>query len=197
MKVNDCIFETGAARARGLPAPDLPEIAFLGRSNVGKSSLINTLTTRRALARVSSTPGKTRQINFFRIDGRLRFVDLPGIGYARVPRAERESWQRLIAAYVGSGRPIALLVLLLDARHHLQDNDAVLLEWLLAHGLPVQLVLTKTDKLTQSERSRQLRYFTETAAALGYAGTPLPFSSVTGAGKQELWGRILEAASAS
>ena len=142
----DCVFVTGAADVAGLPPADLPEIAFAGRSNVGKSSLINALTGRRALARTSRTPGRTRQLNFFSLGGRLKIADLPGYGYASASKAEAASWRRLIKAYLG-GRPgLARCCLLVDARHGLKPGDLTMMEHLDRAGVVYQIVLTKADK---------------------------------------------------
>jgi GTP-binding protein len=193
MKIRESVFEISAASHRQFPEPDLPEVFFLGRSNVGKSSLINSLTGRHSLAKVSVTPGKTRLINFFRIDERFRLVDLPGYGYAKAGHAERKAWARLIDSYARAERPVALAVLLIDFRHHLQDLDAQTLAWLIALELPVQVVLTKADKLSRSEQTRQLRDLGEPIEALGYTGALLPYSTHKGTGKEELLSIIREA----
>ncbi len=143
----DCTFVTGAAAPAAVPPPDLPEIAFAGRSNVGKSSLINALTGRRMLARVSKAPGRTRQLNLFRLGGRLMLVDLPGYGFARAPRSEVEAWTRLVDAYL-RGRPsLRRLCLLIDARHGLKPPDTRLIAMLDADAVSYQAVLTKADKV--------------------------------------------------
>ena len=147
----DCRFITGAATTETMQAPSLPEVAFAGRSNVGKSSLINALTGRRTLARVSHTPGRTQQINFFELGGRLRLVDLPGYGFAAVARAQSGAWNRLIALYL-RGRPsLRRLCLLIDARHGLKDSDRRIMSDLDKAALSYQVVLTKADKANQTE----------------------------------------------
>lgn len=144
-------FERGVAKTADLPEADLPEIAFAGRSNVGKSSLINALTGRKALARASSEPGRTRELNFFRVGDRLRLVDLPGYGYAKAPKTEVMRWTSLMRDYL-RGRPgLARVILLIDARHGLKPGDEEVMEALDRAALVYQLILTKSDKLKPSE----------------------------------------------
>lgn len=179
-------FEIGAASPQQFPLADLPEIAFAGRSNVGKSSLLNMLVGARQLAKVSATPGKTQQINFFRVEERLRFVDLPGYGYAKASQDRRREWGRLITTYFESGRPLSMVVQLLDSRLPLQESDARVLQWFVDNGFPVQVALTKVDKLKQGERVRQERALAEAAARLGYRGSFILLSSLKGTGKKDL-----------
>jgi GTP-binding protein len=151
-------FLTSAGNAAGLPAPDLPELAFAGRSNVGKSSAINALTGRRRLAFTSKTPGRTQTINFYTLgaedDVRARLVDLPGYGYARVPQAMRAQWQELVAAYLNSRPALAGVVVIMDARHPLTPLDTQLLNWL---GDARKLVLlSKADKLPRAQHAAVL-----------------------------------------
>ena len=146
-----CEFLRGAANISDLPPPELPEVAFIGRSNVGKSSLINALTGRKTLARVSNTPGRTRQINFFRLGGRLMLADLPGYGYARVSKAESAQWTELIFAYL-RGRPnLRRAVVLIDARRGPLPNDIEVMELLDRAAVSYQLVLTKSDRVKPHE----------------------------------------------
>ena len=158
-------FLTSVASIRGLP-PDLGrEVAFAGRSNAGKSSAINALTGRRDLARTSRTPGRTRLVNFFELDDGCRLVDLPGYGYAKVPRAMSREWGALVRKYLESRRSLAGVVVLMDIRHPLTELDTTLLDWCRAADLPVLAVLTKADKLARGRR----------AAALSEVwGTPRP-----------------------
>ena len=143
----DCVFVAGAADYAGLPEAALPEVAFAGRSNVGKSSLINALTGRRTLARTSNTPGRTRQVNFFRLRDRLMLADLPGYGYARASKSEIRNWTKLIFAYL-RGRPtLRRVCLLVDARHGVRDSDEDVMRRLDAAAVSYQIVLTKCDKV--------------------------------------------------
>ena len=138
---------TGAATLAAIPAPELPEVAFAGRSNVGKSSLVNALTGRRTLARVSNAPGRTQQLNFFRLGGRLMLVDLPGYGYARAPKSVVRAWTRLVDAYL-RGRPgLRRLCLLIDTRHGLKPPDRELIGMLDVAAVSYQAILTKADKV--------------------------------------------------
>ena len=147
----DCAFMMGAVAMDGLPATDTPEVAFAGRSNVGKSSLINALVGRHRLARASTEPGRTREINFFLLDGRLRLVDLPGYGFAKVSRGEARRFQDLGRAYL-RGRPnLKRVYLLIDARHGLKEPDAEALDALDRAAVSYQIVLTKADKLGRGE----------------------------------------------
>lgn len=186
MKITQSIFELGAAKAAQFPEPALPEIVFMGRSNVGKSSLLNTITGKKKLALVSGTPGKTQQINFFRINGAMRFVDLPGYGFAKASASEREKWGALIAQYLESERPIGLVLQLIDARLPFQDLDRQVLSWLVELEMPIQVVATKFDKLNQKEKSRQARVLGEGVLSTGCGSDILPFSSMTGVGKVDL-----------
>jgi GTP-binding protein len=145
-----CRFVTGSASLDQLPPAAAPEIAFAGRSNVGKSSLINALTGRLSLARASNTPGRTQQINFFDLDGRLTLVDLPGYGYAQAPKSQVEQWTRLVNDYL-RGRPaLRRVCLLIDSRHGLKDNDREILVMLDKAAVAYQIVLTKSDKIKDS-----------------------------------------------
>src|SRR3972149_5154324 len=141
-------FERGVVSLDHLPDNDLPEFAFAGRSNVGKSSLLNALVGRKKVARASSAPGRTRELNFFKIDGKLRLVDLPGYGYAKAPKTEIARWNALVRDYL-RGRPsLKRLFLLIDSRHGVKPNDLEVMDTLDASALVYQLVLTKTDKIS-------------------------------------------------
>jgi GTP-binding protein len=144
-------FIAGAAHASALPHDDLPEIAFAGRSNVGKSSLLNALTGRRALARISNTPGRTRQINFFDLDARLMLVDLPGYGYAEAPKVEIRRWTALLRRYLQTRTALRRVCLLIDSRHGIKDMDYPMMLMLDDVGVSYQIVLTKIDKLGAGE----------------------------------------------
>lgn len=190
-------FEIGAVSAAQFPQPAYPEIAFVGRSNVGKSSLLNTLVGAKQLARVSTTPGKTREINFFLVENRMRFVDLPGYGYAKTSQENRRSWGKLITEYFELGRPISLVIQLIDSRLPLQSSDAGVVRWFIEAGLPMQIVLTKIDKLKQGERVRQERKLGDALEDLGYRNRLLLLSSLKGIGRKELLQRIYTAAGSS
>ena len=152
----DCQFVAGAAEESRLPPPVLPEVAFVGRSNVGKSSLINALTFRKKLARTSHTPGRTQQINFFNLGQRLMLVDLPGYGYAKVSRSDTEAWGRLIDAYLRDRPNLLRVCVLIDARHGVKDSDRQMVGMLDNYQMAAHLVLTKTDKATKAEREAAL-----------------------------------------
>ncbi|MCY4188321.1 MAG: ribosome biogenesis GTP-binding protein YihA/YsxC [Bryobacterales bacterium] len=185
-------FVLSAHDARQFPRDRLPEIAFVGRSNVGKSSLLNALLqrgrksglARKQLAKTSQTPGRTRAVNFFRIDRKLYFADLPGYGFARVSHAERERWKRLAEAYLTGREQIKLVVALVDIRHGPTDMDRQMAAWLEANGQPFCVAATKSDKLKRAARLRSIRSIQE-----GFA-PPVPFSAVTGEGVQQLWQAI-------
>ena len=177
-------FVVSAGRPGMFPGDRLPEIAFLGRSNVGKSSLINALTGQKGLAFTSSTPGRTQTINFYRIDGRFYFVDLPGYGYARVPPGHQLEWKKLIDVYLQERETLKLSCLILDARRGWMEKDLDLKRWLEHHGRPYMVVATKFDKLNQSELARGL------AAIRKEDVEPLPFSALNGRGVREIWQAI-------
>ena len=186
-----CDFVTGVAKAPQLPAPSLTEVAFAGRSNVGKSSLINALTGRKALARTSNTPGRTREINFFDLGGRLMLVDLPGYGYARAAKGEIKRWNQLINDYL-KGRPnLRRVCLLLDGRHGLKDIDGRVLALLDAAAVNYQVVLTKMDKV-KPEARRHLLAGLGQALARHPAAHPeiLPTSRANGEGMAALRAEI-------
>ena len=190
MRVHTAEFLQSAARADQFPGGDRPEVAFAGRSNVGKSSLINRLLGRRALARTSSTPGRTRTINFYAVNGAFLFVDLPGYGYAKVSRAVQEGWWALVEAYLADRLPLRGVVHLTDARHPPTEQDRELQAFLAAVGVPCVHVLTKGDKVPRGLRGGALRAARE---ALGpVASEAILFSAETGEGAADLW-RAVEA----
>jgi GTP-binding protein len=178
-------FLGGQASATGWkPASELPEIAFSGRSNVGKSSLLNALVRRKALARVSATPGKTREINFFRVNDAFHLVDLPGYGYARVSKTARAAWRPLIEGFLRTSEQLRGVVQLVDARHAPSRDDLHMMEFLASLGVPTIVVATKVDKLSRSERGPRLAAL---AAQLGVEDEQLiPFSAQTGEGRDDL-----------
>ena len=186
-------FLGGLARPGGWrPEGALPEIAFSGRSNVGKSSLLNRLVHRKALARVSKTPGKTREINFFEVNHELVLVDLPGYGFARVSKGEKALWRPLIEGYLKSSEQLRGVVQLLDIRHPSTADDLQMVDFLAELGVPAIFVLTKVDKLSRSAVAHRVDEFAE---ELGLAREQLvPFSSVTGQGRDELAEALVELA---
>ncbi len=183
--IRDLEFLGGMAKADGWrPPSDLPEIAFAGRSNVGKSSLLNRLVRRRAFARVSNTPGRTRELNFFLVNGAFVLVDLPGYGYARVSKARRADWRPLLEGYLRESAMLRGIVHLLDARRDPTDDDRQMLDLLAEIGVPTVVVVTKTDKLsapTVRERVHALAVELELDDH-----QVIPFSAVTGEGRDEL-----------
>ena len=167
----------------------LPQVAFAGRSNVGKSSVINRVVNRKNFARVGASPGKTTQINYFRIDGKLYLVDLPGYGYAKVSKAERDRWGRLMENYFQSAGLIDLGVLIVDARHKPTADDVTMREWFRASGCPMVVVANKLDKLKKSEIEGNLALIRETLD-LSAGDVLVPFSAEKGEGKEALIGAI-------
>ncbi|RED45031.1 ribosome biogenesis GTP-binding protein YihA/YsxC [Aestuariispira insulae] len=151
-----CQFLLGVANLKQLPGDVLPEIAFAGRSNVGKSSLVNALTGRKTLARTSNTPGRTRELNFFNLGDRLMMVDLPGHGYARVSKTEVHGWTKLVRDYLRGRQSLKKLCLLVDARHGLKDTDEELMDMMDEAGVAYQLILTKVDKVKTQQRDKTL-----------------------------------------
>ncbi len=188
MRITQAEFVTSAARLDQVPPPELPEVAFAGRSNVGKSSLINTLVMRRGLVKTSSTPGKTRMLNFFVVNGRYGFVDLPGYGYARVGRGQRVQWGPLVEGYLDKRATLRAVVLIMDIRHEPFPGDLELADWLSHHGITTIFVATKADKL---KRSRQLEQRRRAAEVLGLEPADvILFSAKTRHGRPELWRAI-------
>jgi GTP-binding protein len=183
----DAEFVISAARPDQFPAETLPEIAFLGRSNVGKSSLLNCLTGRKGLAFTSAKPGCTQLINFYRVGGEFYFVDLPGYGYARVPKEITSQWKELIEQYLLQRSSLQLCFMILDARRGWMDKDLELKRWLEFHNRRYLVIATKTDKLrTQSEQRQGI-----TAIRSEFLETePLPFSALSCRGAREIWQAI-------
>jgi len=188
---------TAAARREGLPAPGGPEIAFLGRSNVGKSSLLNRLVGRRALAHTSATPGKTRLIHFYdvallRPPRELVLVDLPGYGFAKVPRREREAWQRLVEGYLEDRPSLRAAVLLQDLRRDVSEDETLLLAWLAERGVAALVAVTKTDRERPARRAGRMKALREGFALP--AERLIATSARTGEGIDRLWAVLLERA---
>ena len=184
MNTNNFTYEASYGTSRQLPPSTLPEIAFAGRSNVGKSSLLNCLLRRKALARVSGTPGKTVTVNFYS-DGAVRLADLPGYGYAKRPQSELKRFAELMEGYFQSERNIALVVQLIDMRHPPTKDDQTMLAFLRDAGLPFVVALTKRDKLKPMQYAKRMEELEAEEAFLG-ARQIIPFSSETGEGRAEL-----------
>ena len=189
MKIVAAEFLLSAVSPRGFPPPYLPEVAFAGKSNVGKSSLINALLNRKRLVKTSSVPGKTQAINFFLINGTFRFVDLPGYGFAKVPQAVRRGWEGLISGYLQARPCLRGVVVILDARHDPGALDRQLKVWLEEAHVEALYVANKVDKLKRSQVSARLRAMGE---ALDLSEPPLACSAVTSTGRLELWRRLGE-----
>ena len=185
MNFNNAYFEKAFGTFEQLTVSDLPEFCFSGRSNVGKSSLINKLTNRKALARVSGKPGKTVTINFYRADD-IRIVDLPGYGYAKVPFAERTRWSDLMEGYFKSGRNIKCVFALNDMRHPATDFDIAMLDFMQQMDIPYHIVLTKSDKLNKSEYAARLKAVEEELYGFIEDSEIIPFSAQTGEGVARL-----------
>lgn len=197
INLNNVSLKITAGSLRQLPRSATPQIALAGRSNVGKSSLINTLLGRRSLARVSSAPGKTVTVNFYDVDGKLYLVDLPGYGYAKRPQEDKARWSELTDGYFTqnpSRDRIMLVLQLIDMRVGPTDDDLIMLDWLNASGVPFAVVATKADKLSSARARDEATKKILSCPAIP-ADTPIiPFSSVNGTGKNELWQMILSAA---
>jgi GTP-binding protein len=188
MKIISAEFVKSATKPSEYPPENLPEIAVAGKSNVGKSSLINTLVNRKNLAKTSSSPGRTQTINFFRVNEKISLVDLPGYGYAKVSLRIRETWKPMVESYLQTREGIRLVVLILDARRGASAEDLTLLDWLEYHQIPSLIVLTKADKLSQLERARQKKTLADIPLL---SGKPTCFfSAFTGEGKEDIWKHI-------
>lgn len=185
MNYNNAQFEKAFGTFEQLSESDLPEICFCGRSNVGKSSLINKVLGRKSIARVSSKPGKTVTINFYKVDN-IRLVDLPGYGYAKVPFAEKSRWSELMEGYFGSNRNIKMVFQLVDMRHPATDFDLSMLEFLSHYGFPYTVVLTKSDKLNKTETENRLNLIKEELGEFGENIQIIPFSAQNGNGVEKL-----------
>ena len=186
MIIRNINLETVCGITSRLPENEKPEIAFAGKSNVGKSSLINALMNRKSYARISATPGKTQTINFYNINGELYLVDLPGYGYAKVSEKEKIQWGRLVERYLHGSSRLKAVFLLIDIRHTPSENDRVMYRWILEQGYEPVIIATKLDKLKRSQVSKQMKVLREGLRLI--PGTKLiPFSSVTKQGRDEIW----------
>ena len=186
MNYNKVEFEAAFGTLKQIPQSDLPEIVFAGRSNVGKSSMLNRLFNRKNLARVSSMPGKTITINFFKVENDVRIVDLPGYGYAKVAKGEKRRWAEMMEGYFQSPRNINLVVQLVDMRHKPSEDDYIMMRFLQDAGLPFIVAATKSDKLNKTQYNERKNGLREELAEFGDNLTILPFSSEKGEGTEEL-----------
>ena len=188
MKIVSANFIKSAVKPSQYPEGTLPEIAFAGKSNVGKSSLINTLTQRKRLAKTSNSPGCTQLINFFNVNDELSLVDLPGYGFAKVPEKVKREWGAMVEAYLKGRHALCLVILILDIRRDPGENDLTMFNWLEFYGVSYLLVLTKTDKLSRQETTRRRQIILH---ALGRPDVPtILFSARSGKGRDELWQEI-------
>ncbi len=185
MKINKSELEVVAVRPAQYPAPDIPEIAFAGRSNVGKSSLLNLITGRRNLARVSGSPGKTRTINFYRCDDKFRIVDLPGYGFARVSRQESEKWGEMMESYLEHRENLLKVIQLVDIRHKPSAQDVQMYEYLKYYGLDGIVVATKSDKISNNQKAANIRTIRQTLG-MDKGDLVIPVSALKRTGEQEL-----------
>lgn len=189
MVIKNAALETVCGVTSPLPKNELPEVAFAGKSNVGKSSLINALLNRKALARTSSSPGKTQTINFYNVNGTHYLVDLPGYGFARVSKEEKEKWGKLIERYLHTSKQLRAVFLLIDIRHDPSANDRQMYEWILHNGYTPIIIATKLDKIKRSQTAKQVKAIREGLGAK--ADTVIvPFSSETKQGREEVWSLI-------
>ncbi len=186
MVIKNIHLETVCGITSTLPANTLPEIAFAGKSNVGKSSLINALMNRKAYARISATPGKTQTINFYNINEEMYLVDLPGYGYAKVSEKEKQEWGKLIERYLHGSKQLKAVFLLIDIRHDPSANDKMMYEWIVAQGYEPVIIATKLDKIKRSQIQKQLKAVKQGLGLLP-GTTVIPFSSVTKQGREEIW----------
>ncbi len=186
MVIKRVALETVCGYTSKLPDNKLPEIAFAGKSNVGKSSLINGLMNRKSLARTSSEPGKTQTINFYNINDAMYLVDLPGYGYARVPESERRKWGPMIENYLHGSRQLKAVFLLVDIRHAPGANDKTMYDWIIYNGFRPVIIATKLDKLKPSQVSGALETV-RSALGLGDADVVIPYSARTRQGRDEIW----------
>ena len=191
MKLESAVFEAAAGTSGQLLPCDLPEIAFSGKSNVGKSSLINRLLNRKALARTSGTPGKTVTVNFYKLDT-VRFVDLPGYGYAKVARSEKKRWSELVEGYFNGGRDLRLVIQLIDLRHPPSEEDLDMVSYLGKTRRPFVLVMTKADKLNKTQRAARMKQISAELEGLEYPEL-IPFSAQNGEGAAQVLAAITAA----
>ena len=187
MKIVSADFVQSAVSSRRFPPPLLPEVAFAGKSNVGKSSLINSLLNRKGLAKTSSVPGKTQMVNFFRLNEAFQFVDLPGYGFSQAPRTVRDTWERLVTSYLLDRAVLRGVVMIVDVRHDPGPLDRQMKAWLDDAGLSILVVANKVDKIGKARLNAHLDRL---ASALALSEPALAYSARTGAGRVQLWQRL-------
>lgn len=186
MVIKNVSLETVIGVTSKIPQNELPEIAFAGKSNVGKSSLINALINRKSLARTSSQPGKTQTINFYNINGELYFVDLPGYGYAKVSQQEKEKWGKMIERYLHQSKVLKAVFLLIDIRHDPSANDKTMYEWILSNGFHPIIIATKADKINRSQLQKQIKAVRQ-GLGTDKDTVVIPFSAQTKQGREEIY----------
>lgn len=189
MIIRSINLETVCGVTSKLPENDKPEIAFAGKSNVGKSSLINALMNRKSYARTSAQPGKTQTINFYNINEAMYYVDLPGYGYAKVSQAEKEKWGKMIERYLQSSKQLRCVFLLIDIRHDPSANDKQMYDWVVSNGYQPVIIATKLDKIKRSQVQKQLKAI-RTGLGITTKVTMIPFSAETKQGREEIWSLI-------
>ena len=193
MVIKSAALETVCGITSKLPQTGKPEIAFAGKSNVGKSSLINGLMNRKSLARTSSQPGKTQTINYYNVNGCIYFVDLPGYGYAKVPVKEKEKWGKMVENYLHKSRQLKAVFLLIDIRHEPSANDRQMYEWIVSQGFDPVIIATKLDKIKRSQVAKHIKMLKDGLKVK--PNTPLlPYSAMTKQGREEIWSLIGELA---
>ena len=191
MIIKNVNLETVCGISSDFPENDRPEIAFAGKSNVGKSSLINSLMNRKSLARTSSSPGKTQTINYYNINDALYFVDLPGYGYAKTAVEIKEKWGKMVERYLMGSKQLKLIFLLIDIRHEPSQNDINMYEWIVYHGFMPIIVATKLDKINRSQTAKNVKIIRQ-GIGVDEKTKIFPFSSLTKQGKDEIWDYIID-----
>ena len=191
MIIKNAALETVCGITSKLPENSMPEVAFSGKSNVGKSSLINALMNRKNLARTSSQPGKTQTINFYNVNGSIYFVDLPGYGYAKASESIKAQWGKMIENYLHQSRQLKAVFLLIDIRHKPSENDCIMYDWILGHGFKPIIIATKLDKIKRSQIQKQVKLLRETLGAEKDTRI-IPFSALTRQGREDIYEIIEE-----
>ncbi len=187
MVIKNVELETVCGVTSKLPENALPEVAFAGKSNVGKSSLINALMNRKALARTSSSPGKTQTINFYNVNKAMYLVDLPGYGYTKIAESEKRKWGVMVENYLHSSKQLKAVFLLIDIRHDPSENDRMMYDWILRQGYPPMIIATKLDKVKRSQVQKQLKAIRD-GLNLESGTVIFPFSALSKQGREEIWG---------